>query len=194
MTRTPFGANWHQAKKSIKGPDSRGAWLIAVIIALALALFFLDSRGLPDSIERWPRWLAAVGGGLLLGYFAQQALAVLRERSRGELWDLEEIERDALEYGNAEDYSQGGDHRTAIAFSWFAFLGLAGWAFGWLVAIALFVPLYLFAFGERRVWVFSVLTFFLLSTLYLLFDAVLLVNFTRGAVYSPDWLLQWVRT
>ncbi len=194
-----------------KEPDPIGAWVTAGAIALAVVFFYVRIDDLPQDIQRWPTFLSWLAFILLPMYAIQQIYLVgkTRARSRVEGEQAEADDRaseeeeptaipaavasdDALAYGNAADYTRGGDVLTIAAFVGFCLYAAAAWAVGWFLATLLFVTAYVIVAGERTPWKIVTLNITLLVMIQFLFGNILNTNLTRGNWFSPDWLTSWI--
>ncbi|MEX1156599.1 MAG: tripartite tricarboxylate transporter TctB family protein [Chloroflexota bacterium] len=183
-------------------PDSIGSWIVAGIIAVAFVYFTVMAPHLSDDLQRWPTFLGVIGLSLSVVYLAQQIVIVKRDKQRtADLAARPAHERDGLTsdeeveemtYGSKEDYSKSGDVVTAIAFGGFVLYAFVAWAIGFLVATFAFLTLYMFFNGERALWKYVTVNVSIITSAYLLFGSVLNMRLTRGALYSPDWLTDWL--
>jgi hypothetical protein len=101
-------------------------------------------------------------------------------------------DRDAGQYGSAEDYTRRGDLQTALAMGSFVLFAAVAYGFGFLPATILYIPAYMVANGERHVGKLVALSLGTATAVYLLFGYVLNAPLTRGEWFRTDWLIDWI--
>lgn len=161
--------------------DRRDAWVFAGVLGVLAAYTLYGSFAFPIEIRRWPLGLSVFILACLTIYALQQAILARRARDP----NISVRGPEAL----SDDYGLVATRATIAATIGFTAFLIAAYFFSFMLATAVFLPLYMVLAGERRPVTVVGVTAGMLLAVWLMFGGILNAPVESGQFLSLDWLI-----